>query len=80
MKKGSGEGGSCFLYIEWCNSVTSNDSTVTETHNPKLCTRCFKYDRDCLCVNKSQFVTVIFEPPCTLISHSLSSLLAIYVF
>jgi hypothetical protein len=27
-------------------------------------TRWFKYDRDYLCVNKSQFVTVIFEPPC----------------
>ena len=24
----------------------------------------FKYDRDYLCVNKSQFVPVIFEPPC----------------
>jgi hypothetical protein len=27
-------------------------------------TRWFKYDRDWLCVNKSQFVPVIFEPPC----------------
>jgi hypothetical protein len=27
--------------------------------------RWFKYDRDRLCVNKSQFVPVIFEPPCT---------------
>jgi hypothetical protein len=27
-------------------------------------TRWFKYDRDYLCVNKSQFVSVIFEPPC----------------
>ena len=24
----------------------------------------FKYDRDYLCVNKSHFVQVIFEPPC----------------
>jgi hypothetical protein len=30
-----------------------------------FCTRWFKYDRDWLCVNKSQFVLVIFEPPCT---------------
>ena len=30
-----------------------------------LNTRWFKYDRDWLCVNKSQFVPVIFEPPCT---------------
>jgi hypothetical protein len=29
-------------------------------------TRWFKYDRDDLCVNKSQFVLVIFEPPCIL--------------
>jgi hypothetical protein len=27
-------------------------------------TRWFKYDRDYLCVNKSHFVPVIFEPPC----------------
>jgi hypothetical protein len=27
-------------------------------------TRWFKYDRDDLCVNKPQFVPVIFEPPC----------------
>jgi hypothetical protein len=27
-------------------------------------TRWFKYDRDDLCVNKSQFVPVILEPPC----------------
>jgi hypothetical protein len=27
-------------------------------------TRWFKYDRDYLCVNKSQFIPVIFEPPC----------------
>ena len=26
-------------------------------------TRWFKYDRDWFCVNKSQFVSVIFEPP-----------------
>ena len=30
-----------------------------------LFTRWFKYDRDWLCINKSQFVPVIFEPPCT---------------
>ena len=32
------------------------------TYSPN--TRWFKYDRDYLCVNKSQFVPVIFEPPC----------------
>jgi hypothetical protein len=31
----------------------------------QLYTRWFKYDRDWLCVNKPQFVPVIFEPPCT---------------
>jgi hypothetical protein len=44
-----------------------------ETHNTiLLCfqvmvyygTRWFKCDRDDLCVNKSQFFPVIFEPPC----------------
>jgi hypothetical protein len=34
-----------------------------ESHSAN--TRWFKYDRDYLCVNKSQFVPVIFEPPCT---------------
>jgi hypothetical protein len=29
-----------------------------------ILTRWFTYDRDYLCVNKSQFVSVIFEPPC----------------
>jgi hypothetical protein len=29
-------------------------------------TRWFKYDRDDLCVDKSQFVPVIFEPPCSM--------------
>ena len=28
--------------------------------------RWFKYDRDDMCANKSQFVPVIFEPPCIL--------------
>jgi hypothetical protein len=47
----------------------------SSTQNPLFCqqtgktvqenTRWFKYDRDYLCVNKSQFVPVIFEPPCT---------------
>ena len=31
----------------------------------RLSTRWFKYDRDWLCANKSQFVPVIFQPPCT---------------
>jgi hypothetical protein len=30
-------------------------------------TRWFKYDRDDLCLNRSQFVPVIFEPPCIII-------------
>jgi hypothetical protein len=33
--------------------------------NNGINTRWFRYDRDDLCVNKSQFVPVIFEPPCT---------------
>jgi hypothetical protein len=38
-------------------------------------TRWFKYDRDYLCVNKSQFVLVIFEPPCMYINFGSESLL-----
>jgi hypothetical protein len=38
---------------------------VCEVQYSPPCTRWFKYDRDDLCVNKSQFVPVIFEPPCT---------------
>ena len=40
-------------------------------------TRWFKYDRDWLCVNKSQFVLVIFEPPCT--SHFFQFLIDIII-
>jgi hypothetical protein len=32
-------------------------------------TRWFKYDRDYLCVNKSQFVPLIFEPPCISVNN-----------
>ena len=32
-------------------------------------TRWFKYDQDDFCVNKSQFVPVIFEPPCTYLQY-----------
>ena len=48
-----------------------------DTFNPSfkrcsnICTRWFKYDRDDLCVSKSQFVPVIFEPPCILIFDAL---------
>jgi hypothetical protein len=37
---------------------------ITFIHCLSCYTRWFKYDRDYLCVNKSQFVPVIFEPPC----------------
>ena len=33
---------------------------------PLFASAIYKYDRDYLCVNKSEFVPVIFEPPCTL--------------
>jgi hypothetical protein len=41
-----------------------NGTQIAGTLHEGLCTRWFKYDRDDLCVNKSQFVPVIFEPPC----------------
>ena len=40
-----------------------------------VCTRWFKYDRDYLCANKSQFVPVIFEPPCIMYSWFVACLL-----
>ena len=52
-----------------CSTRISNYSaeirrTAREAGSSPGCTRWFKYDRDDLCVNKSQFVPVIFEPPC----------------
>jgi hypothetical protein len=41
---------------------------VIKSHN--IGTRWFKYDRDDLCVNKSQFVPVIFEQPCTIVNNT----------
>jgi hypothetical protein len=45
----------------------STDSFAMEQQGSKIfeITRWFKYDREDLCINKSQFVPVIFEPPCT---------------
>ena len=55
-----------------CNSHSSSfkpmniqwRAEVANSFNSR-CTRWFKYDRAYLCVNKSQFVPVISEPPCT---------------
>jgi hypothetical protein len=45
--------------------VCRSFGTCNISTNPTLFnTRWFKYDWDYLCVNKSQFVPVIFEPPC----------------
>jgi hypothetical protein len=50
----------------------------------KICnetnTRWFKYDRDWLCVNKSQFVPVIFEPLCTSFSTINGNTMLILIF
>jgi hypothetical protein len=44
-------------------------------------TRWFKYDQSYLCVNKSQFVPVIFEPPCTMfIEYPFLTALCLMVF
>ena len=56
-----------------CKSMKNYNTTLLHSNNTiLLCfqvmvyygTRWFKYDQDDLCVNKSQFVPVIFEPPC----------------
>jgi hypothetical protein len=57
-----------FRNIIQCVAVTQNSHKSTKKSTTAVlepgCTRWFKYDRDDLCVNKSQFVPVIFEPPC----------------
>ena len=44
------------------NQNTYRNHSHKHTHTEILNTRWFKYDRDYLCLNKSQFVPVIFEP------------------
>ena len=46
------------------NSLLAPSSSIFGSVCTLPNTRWFKYDRDYLCVNKSQFVPVIFEPPC----------------
>jgi hypothetical protein len=55
--------------------ILGNIINAGNTTNNKISayTRWFKYDRDDLCVNKSQFVPVIFEPPCRYSLVSISS-------
>jgi hypothetical protein len=50
----------------------SDGMLLVNFHN----TRWFKFDRDDLCVNKSQFVPVIFEPPCIFLSHTAVNILS----
>jgi hypothetical protein len=52
-----------------CSWLLSNKhpSTELQCYIPTEYTRWFKYDRDYLFVNKSQFVPVIFEPPCIIV-------------
>jgi hypothetical protein len=46
------------------NSIYQQGTCKVMTWTTHEYTRWFKYDRNYLCVNKSQFVPVIFEPPC----------------
>jgi hypothetical protein len=57
----------CFRIVEkFCLGNCSTYGTVYKMSCTKRRnTRWVKYDRDWLCVNKSQFVPVILEPPCT---------------
>jgi hypothetical protein len=59
------------ILISCCASKFLTDEIISYKRETdarvKLNTRWFKYDRDYLCVNKSQFVPVVFESPCTLI-------------
>jgi hypothetical protein len=54
------------LFPEMNNkSLCNATSLLASLPGTQQNTRWFKYERDYLCVNKSQFVPVIFEPPCT---------------
>ena len=67
-----GEGGALSLGIYVLGIVLINKQVYVlsifyftkNLRNAVVITRWFKYDRDDLCVNESQFVPVIFEPPC----------------
>jgi hypothetical protein len=51
--------------LSWKIYIYIHKHTHTHTHTYiYIFTRWLKYDRDYLCVNKSQFVPVIFETPC----------------
>jgi hypothetical protein len=52
----------CLQLVTICQHCNFSLPDVLSSH-----TRWFKYDRDNLCVNKPQFVLVIFEPPCILL-------------
>ena len=49
-----------------CVTFPTHTLRFSGPNKSPIYTRWFKYDRDYLCVNKSQFVPVIFEPPCTM--------------
>jgi hypothetical protein len=53
------------VFIRRSSSADTVPHHPTNRYKDRQCTRWFRYDRDDLCVNKSQFVPVIFEPPCT---------------
>ena len=56
-------------------TIKCNFTLWKESHKFRSvrCTRWLKYYRDYLCVNKSQFVPVIFEPPCIVQSQGQKS-------
>ena len=60
------QGRSTGVYAEPDESIPQPPTQLHFLNN----TRWFKYDRDYLCVNKSQFVPVIFEPPCISVLQS----------
>jgi hypothetical protein len=64
------------IFINSCQTRYKRNGHIRERWNFG-CIRWFKYDRDWLCVNKSQFVPVIFEPPCIILWSCPSWLLKI---
>jgi hypothetical protein len=63
----------CMLYLKNFKIMTLPCLYIYELFmyaKVSVSTRWFRYDQDWLCVNKSQFVPVIFEPPCSYKTNS----------
>jgi hypothetical protein len=56
-----------FLGVSMYVAMTGFKFVAFSLFEQVVATRWFKYNRDYLCVNKSQFVPVMFEPHCKIV-------------